>query len=189
MERDIHAHPKPWINRLIQYGALAVTVILTVSAPLQIALTLAGAPGGLFICSAIVTLALAAPVLMLTAYAPEVAVDSEGLTLRPVIWKSRWIPWDQIAEVRVYRLLPSPDAEISRQIVVGRRRYRPSMGILLVIPGLPPQYRIVGFFAGVQAQPAIALTNRAHVDYERLLETTLKHTDPATHETDLIIDS
>jgi hypothetical protein len=189
MKPSIHIHPKPLLNRLIQYGALVVVALLVISAPLQIILTLAGAPGGLVICSAFVSLALALPVLMLTAYAPAVTVDDAGVTLHPAIWKDRRVNWDDIAAVKVYPLLPSPDAEISRKLVIGKQKYRPADGILLIIPGLPAQYRIVGFFAGVRSQPAVALTNRAHADYDKLVEIVLSNTDPAIHDADLYAES
>jgi hypothetical protein len=54
---------------------------------------------------------------------------------------------------------------------------------------LPVQYRIVGFFAGVRSQPAVALTNRAHADYDKLVEIVLSNTDPAIHDADLYAES
>ena len=186
LKPSAHPHPRAGLNRAIQYGALVVVAIMVISAPLQVLLTLMGAPGGLFVLSALFTLLLALPVLMLTAYAPAVHVDDEAITLQPAIWKEQIIPWDAVKAVKVYPLLPSADAEITRQLTVGKRKYRPAAGIMLVIPGLPPQYRIAGFFAGERAAPVIALTNRAHVDYEKLVQAVLSHTDPASHDPQLV---
>jgi hypothetical protein len=91
--------------------------------------------------------------------------------------------------VKVYPLLPSADAETTRRLTVGRIKYRPAAGIMLVIPGLPPQYRIAGFFAGERAAPIIALTNRAHADYERLVEAVLTFTDSRIHDPALTSDA
>jgi hypothetical protein len=181
-----HPHPKPTLNRLIQYGALAVTIVLAVSAPLQVIIALA-VPAGLFVCSAFVTLLLAAPVLMLTAYAPAVTVDADGLTLQPAIWRERFVPWQNVQAVKRYPLLPAEEAEVTRRIAVGRQNYRPAQGIMLLIPELPPQYRIAGFFAGERAAPVIALTTRAHSNYDALMQTVLERTDPAIHDPELTV--
>lgn len=182
MKPTLHPHPHPRLQRIVQYGALGVVIIMALSAPAQIALTLLGAPGGLFILSAVFTLLLALPVLMLTAYAPAVRVDVQGITLLPVIWKPQTIPWGEIAAVKVYPLLPLADSEVSRRLIVGKHRYRPAAGIMLIIPGLPPQYRIAGFLAGERAAPVVALTNRAHVDYDKLVKTVLNHTPQTIHD-------
>lgn len=184
MQPHYHAHPQPKLKSAIEIGAFLVTCLLVLVAPLQILLTLAGAPGGLFVCSAFFTLVLALPVLMLTAYAPPVTVSSSGITLHPRIWKDRFIPWDQITAVKRYPLLPTRDTEPLRPAAVGRRNYQPAEGIMLVIPGLPPHYRIAGFLAGERAQPVIALTNRAHTDYTRLQRAVLTHVDTARHDLD-----
>lgn len=185
MKTTRYPHPKPALNRVIETGALVVTVIMALTTPLQVMLTLMGAPGGLFVLSAFFTLLLAAPVLMLTAYAPEVTVDKEGLTLHPVVWRDRFIAWDAIAAVKVYPLLPAEDAETVRRAAVGRRNYAPAAGIMLVVPGLPPQYRIAGFFAGERARPVIAFTNRAHVDYPELVRVILSHTPTSIQDDEL----
>ncbi len=142
---------------------------MLVAAPLQMLLdVLIGAGGGLVVAG-VFTLLLAAPVLMLTAVAPGVTVTAEGLRLHPVIWREQVVTWGQIKAVKDYPLLPTRDAEVNRRWMVGRGNYEPATGVMLVIPALPPQYRIAGFFAGERGQPIIALTNRAHTDYEALL--------------------
>ena len=180
-----HHHPKPQLNRLIHYGAAGIVILLVLTVPLQIILNfLIGAQGG-FIISALVTLLLAAPVLMLTTIAPAVTVQHDGLTLHPIIWKERFIPWEAITAVKVFPLLPGREAEVNRRWMVGKKNYRPADGIMLVIPSLPVQYRITGFFAGAASQPVIAITNRAHTDYDTLVKAILTHTDEAIHDTEL----
>lgn len=186
MTSRFYPHPKAGFNRIIQYGAMGVVIIMLISAPLQILLTLLGAPGGAFVMSAILTILLAAPVLMVTAVAPAVTVSEEGLTLHPTIWKERLIAWEDITAVKVFPLLPSEDVEVNRRIMVGRLKYKPAAGIMLVIPSLPWQYRIAGFFAGERAAPVIALTNRAHSDYEELRQQVLELTNPELHDNDLL---
>ncbi|GAB4511354.1 MAG: hypothetical protein OHK0046_09330 [Anaerolineae bacterium] len=179
-----HSHPHPGLNRLTQYSVMVLVGLMLLSVPLQIALNFLGAPGGGFILSALLTLLLIAPLVMLTAATPEVSAADEGLTLHPLLWKDRFVPWGSISAVKVYPLLPAREAEVNRRVLVGKKRYRPAEGVMLVIPELPPQYRIAGFFAGERGKPIIALTNRAHTDYEHLVETVLAHTPEAIHDLD-----
>ena len=179
-----HAHPRPTLNRIIIHGALAVTLILLVAALLLALLALTTAPDG-FLLVALLTALLGLPVLMLTAITPPVSVSAQGITLQPVIWKEREVGWEAIKAVRVYPLLPTTEEEITRRVAVGRRNYRPAEGIMLVIPSLPAQYRIAGFFTGARSQPVIALTNRAHSDYATLIQTVLENTPPEIHDEDL----
>jgi hypothetical protein len=182
-----HTHPTPRLQRLVQLGAITVAGIMLIAVPMQIVLAfIVGGTGLLFVLSAFFTLLLAAPVLMLTAYTPAVTVATDGITLHPVIWKEQTIPWNAVRAVKVYPLLPIEDAEVTRKLVVGKRNYRPAAGIMLIVPSLPPQYRIAGFFAGEHAAPIIALTNRAHTEYEALVKMVLQYTDPAVHDAGLM---
>lgn len=184
-DSQIYSHPKPQLNRMVHYGALIITGLMVISAPFQILLTMLGAPGGLFILSAIVTILLSTPVLMLTAYAPTIIVEREGLILQPIIWKEQLVTWEEIKSIKIYPLLPSEDTETTRKIVVGRIKYRAAEGILLVIPKLPLQYRIAGFYAGEHAAPIIAITNRAHTNYDELVKIILSNTSETIHDESL----
>lgn len=168
MVKSKHIHPNPSQNRIIQYGAFAVCVLMLVSAPLQILLTLAGAPGGLFIISAVVTVLLVPPVLMLTAATPAVTLEQDGLWIEPLIWKRRFVAWGDVQAVKVYPLLPQADGEVQRRAFVGKQNYQAAQGIMLVITGLPLPYTITAFFAGEAGKTVIALTNRTHTDYPKL---------------------
>ena len=184
MKPQTFNHPKPALSRIIQYGALAAAIVLLVTALLQIVIALTDAPDG-FILIAFVTALLALPLLMLTVVAPAVTVKDEGISIHPSIWKEHHIAWSEIQSVKIYPLLPAEDAEVTRKITVGRLKYRTAQGIMLVIPALPVQYRIAGFLAGERAKPIIALTNRAHADYETLVKLILIHTDPSIHDAEL----
>ncbi|MEQ8677732.1 MAG: hypothetical protein RLP44_04020 [Aggregatilineales bacterium] len=184
MKPQTFNHPKPTLSRIIQYGALAAAGILLIAALLQILIALTDSPDG-FILIAFVTALLALPLLMLTAVAPAVTVNDAGLTIHTPIWKDRHIAWSEISAVKVYPLLPAEDAEVTRKFTVGQIKYRTAQGIMLVIPALPVQYRIAGFLAGERAKPIIALTNRAHADYETLVKLILSQTDSAIHDAEL----
>ena len=57
----------------------------------------------------------------------------------------------------------------------GRKKYRAAEGYMLLVPRLPMRYRVAGIFAGVGGQPIVAFTNRAHSDYEILLQRVQAH--------------
>jgi hypothetical protein len=186
MKTQTFTHPNTWIDRISQWVALIGAVILVAALPLMAVIVALGAPGG-FLLVGLVALILSTPLIMRTAVTPAVSLDDDGLTLHPLFWRTQTIPWDAIQAVQTFPLLPSEDAEVTRKVAVGRRNYRPAAGLMLVIPSLPPAYRIAGFFAGVGGQPVIALTNRAHTDYEQLIRLILEKTDPDIHDDDLLL--
>ena len=170
-----HRHPNPGLDRLTQYGALALIVLMLIGAIGQFALALSGLQLGLLWLTGMITLLLIAPVLMLTTATPAVNVTAEGIQILPVIWRNRSIRWDDIRAIKPYPLLPPADVESGRRALTGRRRYRPAQGIMLIVPSLPLQYRLTGLFAGEGFVGVIALTNRTHRDYEQLLQTVEDH--------------
>jgi len=153
---------------MTQYGAAALLALIALSVPLQIVLAFAGAP--VFALTGLFTLLLAPFVLLLTTATPAVTVAPEGIMVQPRLWRTHSIPWHQVAAIKPYPLLPPADAEISRRYLAGRSRYRPAEGIMLVIPGLPAQYRIAGLLAGEGFRPVIAITNRTHAHYDVLVK-------------------
>lgn len=165
-----HPHPKPRLDRLTQYGAMALLLVMALTVPLQILLALLGAPAFLFLLTAIFTALLAPFILMLTTATPAVTVAPEGITVQPVVWRQRFVPWSDVTAIKDYPLLPQPDAELSRKVMTGRKRYQPAEGLMLLIPALPVQYRITGFLAGEGFTPVIAVTNRAHSRYDVLVK-------------------
>ncbi len=162
-----YRHPKPAQQRLTHFGAALLLLVMLLAVIGQLVLVFSGVPG-VFLITAVLTALLMLPVLMLISAAPPVTLSSAGITLHPHIWRERFVRWEQVRAVKPYPLLPPTDTEVVRRAAVGRRKYRPAQGIMLVIPALPPQYRVTGFFAGEKVAPVIALTNRTHVDYERL---------------------
>jgi hypothetical protein len=169
-----HTHPKPTTDRLTQYGGAALVVVMIAGAVGQFALALVGLP--LLLLGGIVTLVLIAPVMMLTTATPAVSVSADGLTLMPRVWPQRVVAWGEIREVRDYPLLPPENIEPGRKLMVGRRRYRPAEGIMLVIPSLPLYYRFTGLFTGAGFTGVIGLTNRTHTDYDALVRQVQKYT-------------
>lgn len=164
-----HPHPNPSLNRLTQYGGLLLVILMLVVAVGQLALALVGFPIAVLLITSLITLLLVMPVMMLITASPAVSVSREGIVIEPVVWRARTIGWDEVAAVKIYPLLPPSDTEIGRRALAGRSRYRPAEGIMLVIPSLPPHYRFTGLFTGEGFTGIIALTNRTHSDYARLV--------------------
>jgi len=169
-----HIHPHPTTDRLAQYGGIVLAVVMVAGALGQIALATLGLP--LFLLSGIVTLLLIAPVVLLTSATPAVSVNAQGITVQPRVWRERFVRWDEIQAIKDYPLLPPKDVESGRRMMVGKKRYRPAEGKMLIIPSLPLPYRFTGLFAGEGFRGVIGLTNRTHTDYERLIEQVEKYT-------------
>jgi hypothetical protein len=109
-------------------------------------------------------------VLLLTTATPRVTVSPEGITIQPLVWKEQFIRWNDVQAIKNYPLLPPSDSEIGRKAMTGRRGYRPAEGKMLVIPALPIQYRVTGYLAGEGFTGVIALSNRTHQEYDRLIK-------------------
>ncbi len=171
-----HDHPSPAFDRLTQYGALAFLALALLLLASQIALAAAGVALISIALTAITLLALLPGALWLTTATPPVEIDADGLTVAPLIWPRQRIVWTAVRAVMAYPLLPEPQSERVRQALVGRRKYRPAQGLLLLIPSLPWYYRFTGFFSGQGFTPAIALTNRTHRDYDALIDSVRAHT-------------
>ncbi len=172
--RATYGHPHPFTDRIAQYGGMALVIVMLLGVVGQIALGLVGLP--LFLLSGLVTLGLIAPVIMLTSATPAVSVSAEGITILPLVWRGRLVRWSEVRAVKDYPLLPPKDVEVGRRTMVGRQKYRPAEGKMLVIPSLPLPYRITGLFAGEGFTGVIGLTNRTHTDYDKLIKQVSKYT-------------
>lgn len=171
----IFQHPQPRLNQIVQWSAFVVWWVMVISVPLQVLLAVLVSYGGLLALTALITLLLAPTVLLLTTATPAAQISQEGITLLPIIGKQQSIDWAQVSQFQVYPLLPQADQEVNRRHLIGHKHYRPAEGVMLVIPTLPIQYRIMGFFAGSGGKGAIAFTNRTHTDYDRLRAILVAH--------------
>ncbi|XWX02935.1 hypothetical protein VZO05_10515 [Aggregatilineales bacterium SYSU G02658] len=162
------AHPTPPRYRLEQrlLMALLLAVVAGAVGQLMLALLLRSLLFGL---GALTLLAFAPFILMALSVAPPLTVTADGLLIRPHWWREQLIPWGDVLAMRPYPLLPRPDQETERRALQGRKRYRAAEGWMLIVHGLPWQYRMAGFFAGAGGQPIIAITNRTHSGYDALV--------------------
>jgi MFS family permease len=168
-------HPRPRLDRVIQWGSAALAGAFVLCALLCLLIALAfGLP--LMVIAALFALGLACAALLPTTAAPAVTLTERELIARSRIWGRHAAPWNAVGMPKPYTLLPPAGAETMRRALIGRNRYRPAEGVLIPVRALPFPYRIHGWFAGEGFTPAIALTNRAHRDYDRLIDALMRQT-------------
>ncbi len=169
MSAATHEFParSPRAYRISQIVLAGTAGVLAVSAPLQVILAFTVPGGGMFVLTAILSLALILPLMLMMSATPPITLSRAGFTIQPGIGKPTTVPWGAVKEVKPYPLLPPEDSETTRRLMVGRKKYRPAAGTMFVCEGLPWRYRIVGAFAGEGFAPSVAVTNRTHADYEQ----------------------
>lgn len=164
-----HNPPNLFQYRAQQVLGLVGAVLLIVAMPLLVFIAVALEGPLLFLGVPLLGLLLL-PLLHMLNASPPVSADDAGLTVRPFLLRERFIPWESVAEVRDYPLLPTENHETLRKFVVdGRKKYQAPRGQMLIIPALPWPYRLTGLFAGAGGRPVIALTSRTHTDYDTLM--------------------
>jgi len=155
--------------RISQWVLAATAGVLAISALPQVFLAFAIPGGGMFVLTALLSLALILPIVLMMSATPPITLSREGFTLQPGIGKPTTVLWAAVKEVKPYSLLPPEDSETTRRLMVGRKNYRPAAGTMLVCEGLPWRYRIVGGFAGEGFTPVVAVTNRTHAEYDQFV--------------------
>lgn len=170
-----HYPPKhPQSYRLRMAGLSLLLAVMLLAVPLQV--LLAVLTGGLlFVLTALMLLLLCVPVLVGIFATPPLDISDEGVCVRPFLGRARFIGWAQVDALKPYPLLPRPDQETERRALVGRTRYRPAEGYMLVLRGADWQYRLTGYLCGEGLRGVVAFTNRSHADYESLLKRVRAH--------------
>lgn len=168
MPASSHPPLNPRAYAVSQLVGAAGVGALFLSAPVQVGIALRVPGAGLFIVTAILSLLLTLPLILLLRATPPVTTDDAGISLNPRVGRTVTIAWGDVQEVKPYPLLPPVDSEAVRRAAVGRKKYRAAEGIMLRCAGLPWPYRVVGWFAGEGFRPVFAVTNRSHAEYDRL---------------------
>lgn len=174
-EPSQHLPPQPGIYRLKQYITAIAIIVVLLAAPLQIILAAALGNAPLFYITGVLSLLLVLPLLLYSAATPPATLTPDGLVLHPIIWPEQTILWEQVIALKRYPLLPPVETEPVRKAAVGRQKYQPAAGLMLVVPALPLPYRAVGFFTGEGFKPVVAFTNRTHTSYDRLAQVLLQN--------------
>ena len=173
---ETYTHPSPTAYRFTQWLLLILLCVILLAVPLQIVIALLYPQAVLFYVSAGITLLLTAPLLLYLFTTPTVSLDKDGITIHPLIGKPHPLTWDDIDRVDYYPLLPRQNHEVNKRLMVGRKRYKPAEGIMLLSSKLPTVYRVGGIFVGERGRKLIAVTNRTHVNYDQLHKHILKQT-------------
>lgn len=160
----VHAHPRA--QALQESGSAALAGLVLMASAAAFVAALSDLRLFLMIGISLVLLVLTMPLIMRTAASPALEITDEALVLNPRVWRKRSVAWADIRALRDDPLLPRPEGEWARRVLVGRNKYQAARGQLIVIPSLPLQYRILGLFAGEGFAGAIAVTSRTHAGYE-----------------------
>lgn len=157
------------LYRAQQIGALFIValMILAILGLVVLSVILAAPLLGLM---AFVLGLLLLPVFMQLSVAPPLRVNGDGIEIHPLVWHTQTIAWVEIEAVLPHGLLPTSDQEVFKRVLQGRNNFEAAAGVMLRVPHLPWQYRIVGFFVGQPGQALIAVTNRSHRDYWYFLD-------------------
>lgn len=181
MKTTHYTHPNQTVHHLAQWLVFILMWIILLTVPLQITIAIIYPPAILFYLSAVVTVALIAPLILFLTATPTVSVDEKGITVHPFIGRAHQIDWEHITDIKEYPLLPRRGHEVNKRLFMGRKQYQEAQGIMIVTPQLPITYYVGGFFVGESGRKMIALTNRTHIDYDRLSKQVLKYVGKATH--------
>jgi hypothetical protein len=165
---SVHDSINPLVTRVSNYALIVLTVALILAIPAWIIIGMSEPRAVLFVVMVIPSLLFLPALIFLSVVTPPVTVTADGLLLRPYVWRQRLIRWTDITLAKPYPLLPSPESEVIRRAMVGRRKYAPAEGIMILSPALPWPYRCAAFFAGERHTPIVAFTNRSHQDYATL---------------------
>ncbi len=166
--RFVHLKRNILMNRTHELFAAVLSLVMVIAALLQVLIALTNS-APLLLGTAIFTALLALPVLQNTARAPQVTLKNDGLSVNTSLWGTQNVPFSAIRAIKDDPSLPPAGAEIYRKKAVGKTKYRPVEGKILVVRGLPLPYRIVGFFAGEGLNGVIAMNSRSAPDYDRLM--------------------
>lgn len=163
-------HPNRRFDFIVQLICALMVVAMVVLIIAQIPLVLiAGFPLLLSLLIGITCLGLIPFMLLPTISSPAVTISREGVEIHPRLWRDQFVPWSEITAVKRYPLMPSKGSEKTRELMVGRRKYTVMDGVMLIMPSLPFVFRFHGLLVSEGFNGVIALTNRTHANYARLI--------------------
>ena len=164
-----YSHPSPLKYRIQQYAGVAVIITVLLAIPVKLFLA-TQFPAMLFLLAIPVLLLMIVAVILIMSATPPITLDETGITVQPLIWPSHRIEWDDVVAFKDYPLLPHPQGESDRRLITGKKNYRAPKGKMLVLRQAPFYYRVVGAFAGEGGRPVLAVTNRTHTHYDKLIK-------------------
>ncbi len=162
-----HPHPHPLLRRVVGWIALAGIIGIVFGA---IGLLIIGLIYGLPLMVLMIPflLGMMIPLIILTAIHPEITVQDEGVHIKPLIWKSRLVAWEQLTALADHSLMKPPPPS-RQQKLTGRPVVKGQM-ILVEKGALGWPFRVVGFAAGHGTTPVFAISSKTHRDYDQLYQ-------------------
>lgn len=109
------------------------------------------------------------PLIVFTAIHPEITLQDEGVHIKPLVWKSRLVAWEQLTALTDHALMKPPPP--ARQQKLTRRPVTKGHMILVQKGALGWPFRVVGFAAGHGTTPVFAISSKTHRDYDQLYQT------------------
>lgn len=148
-----------------------VLCAFAVAAQLVLAL-LSGALALLFLLSAALTATLLIPLVLQSVLHPEIRLTADGIWLRPLLWRPRFVPRAALLECVRHPLIPDSEtnAAMQRWLFGKQHRRREGCAIIVARHALPPPYRLLARLANTPQAAAFAISSTTHRDYDRLRE-------------------
>lgn len=167
-----HPHSNPWLRRLVGWLALAGIIGILFGA---VGLLILGLTYGLLLMLLMIPflLGMIMPLVILTALHPDIAIHDEGVLVKPLIWKSHLVTWNQLTALAEHALMKPPPPERQRKLT----RQKLADGYMVVVEkgALGWPFRVVGFAAGHGTSPVFAISNKAQQEYDTLYRTLKQH--------------
>lgn len=131
---------------------------------------LSGAFGFLFLLSALFTATLLIPLILQTVLHPEITVSRDGLWLRPMLWRERFVPRHALLRCVRHPLIPESEANaaLERWLFGKKHRRREGYAIIVARDALPLPYRLLARLANSPDAAAFAISSTTHRNYDRL---------------------
>ncbi|MBI5928242.1 MAG: hypothetical protein HY862_02970 [Chloroflexi bacterium] len=163
-----HPHPQPLLRRLVGWLALVGIVGILFGAG---GLLIVGLADGLLLMILMIPflMGMIFPLIILTAAHPEITLQDEGVYVKPLIWKSRLVAWENLVALVDHSLMKPPPP--SRQPRFNKKPAAKGQMIIVQKGALGWPFRVVGFAAGHGTTPVFAISNKSHQDYEKLYQT------------------
>lgn len=166
---SIHRHPRPLVRAFTRFAvAMGLSAALLV---FLLQIVMAFTVGSLFIGTAIFTVLLTIPLMLLSVLHPEVTITTTGVRLRPLLWQAQTVPWNMLSTLTDHPLIYE-DPVINRHLYGKRHRGREGKVIVMCRDAhVMWQYRLLGLVSGAGWTPAFGISSTTHTDYDQLLQT------------------
>ncbi len=159
------------MRRALAYLIAAALILCGIAVIAQLILAIVISPFGiLFLISAFFTATLLIPLLLQSVLHPEIRLSAEGIWLRPMLWRERFVPRHALLRCVPHPLIPESEANAALlRVLFGKKhRKREGYAVLVARDALPPLYRLLARLANAPEAAAFAISSSTHRHYEQL---------------------